>query len=617
MFSTSPLSVYLVIGLSLLLFGAIAYLIFKQATRRRFALQTALHLLAGAALSMMALQPGWQTQDALRQVVLITPGAEASVVRAFADTADSKFEVFSLDSSPNWQKIFKQVKPLPDAAYMNRHFNGIHTLHVFGYGLHRYEWTQLKLSKILFHPTPPAAGVKNIQWQRNRKQGQPLQIQGTLAGLPEEELILYLADPGGVLDSLIFHNQKETTFSFTTLPKKAGKALYQLRAKTSAKDLIFSERLDVFVEAADILKILILQSAPTFEMKHLKNWLTANQNAVAIRSTISRQRYRYEFINQPEMALDRISKTLLENFDLVIADSRHFNQLLASERTAITEEVTQHGLGLLIFPDNDFLTEKRTRRGPSDVFHIKFRKFEDLDYRLVKLSLTTPLDKQTTLIQSLPFEIEAQWGMQAIFQDEMSRMVAGRSQQGKGALAVTLVTNSFKWILEGNASFHAAYWSQLLSAVARRDADRDIWRIIPEGPVFTNQPLVLQMFSSSEKPTTRMASTSQSPQQLALLQDRNFPSHWQGRFWPRKSGWHRAESQAGPPFWFFVHRRSSWQTYQQWQKIEDTRQAALLSQFQAEESPTQTYPRLRRLPASWFFTIFLSCMAVLWFIRKL
>lgn len=40
-------------------------------------------------------------------------------------------------------------------------------------------------------------------------------------------------------------------------------------------------------------------------------------------------------------------------------------------------------------------------------------------------------------------------------------------------VGVSLIRDSYRWILEGNAYYHAGYWSHLLSELARKDSQQE------------------------------------------------------------------------------------------------------------------------------------------------
>ncbi len=102
-----------------------------------------------------------------------------------------------------------------------------------------------------------------------------------------------------------------TPFSLEAVPRQAGRYLYRLVLVEASGDTLAVEPFGVSVEAPVPLRVLVLQGAPRFETRYLKNWLAEEGGRMVIRSTISRDRYRTEFLNLPERDLSRLTPAVL------------------------------------------------------------------------------------------------------------------------------------------------------------------------------------------------------------------------------------------------------------------------------------------------------------------
>jgi hypothetical protein len=193
-----------------LLFAGIAWLIFRGAKRQRRALRLAANLIALLALLAMALQPQWLSRTESLEAVLVTPGADLNAWQNLPDSIKTLPLIFSLDEKIKWETAHQTI---PDIAYLKRNHPAIAKLHVVGHGLNDYDWEELDSIQIKPYFTPLPAGIKQAFWPQELALGQPLRIQGILAGLGGKENWLYLADPGGVVDSMAVTRKRKRHFN--------------------------------------------------------------------------------------------------------------------------------------------------------------------------------------------------------------------------------------------------------------------------------------------------------------------------------------------------------------------------------------------------------------------
>ena len=80
-----------------------------------------------------------------------------------------------------------------------------------------------------------------------------------------------------------------------------------------------------------------------------------------------------------------------------------------------------------------------------------------------------------------PRELVQTPGLEPLVADGAGRVLAARRAQGRGAVAVSLLEDSFRWVLEGSAAVHGGFWSHLVEQLAKPLA-APAWRL-PEGPI--------------------------------------------------------------------------------------------------------------------------------------
>jgi len=580
----------------------------RRQDRRRLKLQILAIAVSVFALLMLALRPQWRTDLKITAAILITSGTDASQFRDFLNSNTRVSRVFSLDKNAD----FREAMTVPDLGFINRNYPEIRVLHVFGHGLHDYDWQEVKDVTVQFHRSPPGPGIQNIWWKRSVHLGEQVGVQGQIIGA---EGWLVLIGPGGTVDSTEISSQKNILFELVFTPADTGRFIYNLMFKTRENSLVFEEPIDVSVESVRNMKILILENAPRFETKYLKNWLAEQKHSVVIRTTISRERFRFEFLNHAKVSLNRLTANLLKDFDLILIDGKSLQSLSNAERNAIKSGITAAGLGALIIPDEIVLNGGgNTFSGRSFFLDFNFEKFPDLEYRTVKLTL--PNFKGITIEATAePFAIKEEVGLKPIIKDNTGQILAGVSHRGKGLIGTSLIRNSYKWLLAGESQYHAAYWSRLINELAKEDSNSEFWKIRP-APVFVDQPVALQLVTSSNNSHGIVTAESCEPDEIYLRQDRINPRQWFGIYWPKHAGWHRVSTQKGNPFWFYAQKPDQWRSWQQNQKIVDTEQFAALSAMK-EESVAETTQRFQPISLLWFFLLFLASSTFLWLERKI
>jgi hypothetical protein len=607
------------------LFSAIAllpiFVFVRQEVRRanRRFLPARISAVAVAVLSLMlvALQPRWLVRSKPTEALLITPGADSQTVRAPADSINASL-VFSLDGLEKWRSIFPQAQTIPDVAYLKRHHPEVRFVHVLGFGLNDYDWAELDSVSIKLHASPLPLGIKWMDWKRELVAGERLRVSGIVTGLDGQEHMLYLTDPGGVVDSVKVSAKGDARFEFTATPHESGRFLYEIIMRSNDNDILFREKISVNVVEPQPLRILLLENSVSFETRHLKNWLGKNRNRLAIRSTISRDRYRFEFQNHPQVDLKVMSSDLLDRFDLAIIDSRTLSLLSTSERKTLRAAVERKGLGVLIRPDEVVLSPNQQRFSDHGFFlNFRFEEFPELEYRMIRPFWFGLHDSSITKIPAEPFAIQPDWGMKPLVNDEMERTIAAAYRRGQGQVAISLIRDSYRWILEGNAQHHAAYWSHIFSELARKNSYEDRWAITSKRPSIIDQPVQFVLATISLQPIGLLTTEEGAQDSIFLRQDIVHSQRWFGTFWPKETGWHSIATVNGNSFWFYVYEKNYWQIVQQAQKVEATKRFVMQNprEGRRDDHPAARTPEA--IPLFSFFLAFLLASTFLWIERKL
>jgi hypothetical protein len=289
-----------------------------------------------------------------------------------------------------------------------------------------------------------------------------------------------------------------------------------------------------------------------------------------------------------------------------------------SERDALRLAVEQEGLGVLLIPDDALLTARNKKFSEHDFF-IGFRleEFANLDHRLSKPILPGFLMKDITPVPAEPYAIAFDWGMRTLLKDEKENLMAVAYHRGRGLVGLSLIRESYRWVLEGNAKYHAAYWTHLLSELSRQDKQRDRWRLTNDILPMIDRPVYLSLETSNPHPVGLVTTDTEKPDSVFMQQSLVDSQRWFGAYWPRQAGWHGVATAGGDPFWFYVYQKTNWLVAQQTQKVEATRRRAAQNANLLNSNLLRHREVARPLPLYWFFIAFISSSAYLWLERKL
>ncbi|MDQ3683810.1 MAG: hypothetical protein M3352_12180, partial [Bacteroidota bacterium] len=336
---------YIVIGLSFLL---LVFLLLKEIRRQnkgKLLLRIVASVVAIISLACIALPINYhktKTIDSKNEAILLTEGFSKDSLERFLNLRKKNIPVFTLDESLVSAKKYNASLATDPGIFSK---NDISALHVFGYGLEKQDLEGLKQT-IIFHPSKIKTGITLINWQTKVQSGEKLYVQGKFNNASSAKKII-LSGFGITLDSTIIPANKNQNFELTTIPKHTGRTIYSLLV-VDGKDTIQKEPLPVQVQQGELLKILILASSPDFENKFLKNWLAQKGYEVAVRTAISKNKFDKEYVNTPVVNLNRITSSLLDKFDIIIADAAELASIGRQELATLQSYIIQKNKGLIV-----------------------------------------------------------------------------------------------------------------------------------------------------------------------------------------------------------------------------------------------------------------------------
>lgn len=505
-----------------------------------------------------------------------------------------------------------QAQSITNVGEWKKEFPAFKKVHLLGYGLPEYALSQLDSLPVVLHLSQPPLGFTYIHWPRQINKGERVRVSGQYHLLGASEAWLYLSVGGEKRDSVkITATRLDTTVGFQLehQPKEAGSYLYQLQVQHGREQQ--TEPVPVVVRAPQPLRILILSAFPSFEIKFLKNLLAQQQHAVALRTQISQGQFDTEWLNQPKASLGRLSPSLLNKYDLLIADTQALQQLSASETQALQQAIAAEGLGLLALPDEWPLRQSIPLLQPFSA-----QRTTAQDSRLVRVQWSES-EAISPEVTSIPYAFESTGATKSLVTESAGATLVAQQSRGWGKVAASLLTDTYRWALASKSGVYETYWTFLVQQLARKTWTAQEWTI-PPLPVM-DQPASLQLsyFTSDSMatPVGEIYTADSVRTAIHFRQDPLLPHLWTSTFWPESGGWHRVRtsSEEGTAFYVFAH--GDWQTVRQAQRREQNRalhQSATpaLKAFQAISIPYE-------VPAIYFFLLFLVCSGFLWLEEKL
>jgi len=545
-------------------------------------LRSIAHVVAWLALLGIALRPSWRRSLPADEAVLVTPGADAPVVRRLVDSLGAA-------------RVFPDPADLPAGGATLRR------LHVAGWGLEPEQWSDLEARgfSVVAHPTPLPAGFARVAWSSDPVLGEGLQIEGRTSGLARGTTVS-LVDPAGELDSTRVGN--DGTFRIDARPSGTGRQLYVLQAGAAR------ETLAVDVRPPPQRRLLILTAAPTFETGALRDWLARRGGAIAIRTAVSRERYRTEFVNRDRVALTPLRDRLLSQFDVVQIDGRSLAGLTAAERAALRRSVTEQGLGVLVIPDTA-LFDRAMRFSERDFFaDFDLRPIGDLEARSIRPTWATLGTASVGPVSSPPYTLADRFGVLALMGDGVGGTAAQVTTRGAGRVGISLVNGSARWLRTGRRDLYSGYWSTLVAAVATGGAPSPTRPLIATaGPWLVHRPVEIGV---REPDTVRMVLVrppSGMVDSVFLASDPLRPDERRGMYWPREIGWHDVGAAS-----FYVQPGTAWWARQAAQRLDAMERHASGRTEAQPVHQTTSVP----IPLGWLFGLFVLGAAVVWSGRR-
>ena len=426
------------------------------------------------------------------------------------------------------------AKPFKNAIELQEQHLANHNIeYVVGEGLLLHQLDKLKEITFSYIPTRIPGGLVGLsledRYEANRK-GTVTASYNNNAG----RSLISLYGPAGAEDSVIISNKGVSRFSLSFLPRQAGNFVYTVTVRDSTKSSM--ETVPIHVSDSRKLEILFLQYHPSFETQYLKSFLSEKNHRMILRSQLSKNNFRNEFINRESVSVSRLSEQLLSDMDLVVADATSLNMLTAQEKADLEKSI-KLGLGLLSLPP--------IGKMPSDYFPFK-------TIAVKKDTTVISVGRKSFTLPSSPVRVQKQQGVIPLLSSK-SGYLNGYTFHRAGKIGFQLLHETFQLRLAGDSLAYAEIWAPLLENVARRKEENSSIKIVTPFPWYEDEPIKIEVLSATDKIKLMDDST------LIPLQENFFLDNvWHGRTWGSKKGWHLLTTDHGVVKPYYVHSRPAW-----------------------------------------------------------
>lgn len=534
------------------------------------------------------------------------PTSSAAILLTDAYSPDSLRQLLGRlgTTTPVWRYAVPvaDTPTLSNLPALRQRLPHLQTLHVLGQGLPSADMDALRGLRLVAHTDFPALGFRSAAWSRQPELGQPWAVEGYFAGRSGPTWVSLHA--AGVGRDSVRLPAGRGVFRLRFTPRAEGRALYRLVAR-QANGVVAQEPVPLEVRPARPLRVLLLAAAPSFEIRFLKNYLASHQHAVAVRTGVSRGVVQTESLNLPTPpGLTRLTPTLLARFEVVVADAASLAGLASAETAALGQSIRAGTCGLLLLAEAAGVPRSLPAGSAFQVQALPATAAapQPLTWPEVPARLNAPLSAV----------LRPAAGLLPLVTTGRQQVVAAHRRVGLGRVGVTTLTETFPWLLQGNAAAYDAYWSRLLTAVLPTTEAAATVQPLALWPR-PNTPLLLRVTGAPASVLKVRPAMATTPGAVALRQDEYVPEWTTAPYWPTAPGWHEAQTGAAR-HWFYVFRPTDWRgpAYQQWQQTAATgRLESVVQSTNATELHRTTWPRW------WGYLLFLLGAGLLWLEEKL
>ncbi|TDF41963.1 hypothetical protein EYS14_03725 [Alteromonadaceae bacterium M269] len=570
-----------------------------------------------------------QEKQQRSELYLLTPGFTTVERNSFSENDTVLALVTKMNAQeeltlPNNAKRITNLYPISSALESNPSVN------ILGNGLAEKQWQELRLISqqdfgVKFFPSELGSGLIDVTWQKSNVIGQRVKVSGSFQSRSDGLYELSIIEPSGaVLDTTVVKPNERFVLDF--VPKASGFWRYNLRVESSDV-VLYEEPVSVYVETPEALNTLIKQSAPSFETRHVQNWLSEYGNQITVVTQISREKHLVQHINRQSetdinapslsdevLKAGELTAELLQKTDLLLMDGRAFVQMPKEQKQLVEESVNQ-GLGVLLILDETLFNFLQTE--DTSLSHLLRFDVTEFDSELAQSSYQSLINWGGNAVDfpipTSPYHLHSETA-DALAYDNREHPVVLNQKLGKGHIALSTISHSYQWKTAGAELSYGQFWQMLVSQVARR-SDKNRWLEQPRNQSYSvgvNYRLCAKV--DNEGNTANYLTPTGTQIDFAMTVANIDKSWYCGYFQPTKAGWYQfrlsEKSELQDSIYLYVNSDRDWMMANA--KLNHD---ATLSRVKTSEKSenTPSYKPFNKLPIG---LLLIACLAGLWIERR-
>lgn len=537
-----------------------------------FLLNCFIAIIGLTALAFMVLRPTWDKVVEGR-AILITEGYEQS----------------QLDSLKNNSETSRFINYLTGTSLTHR-LDSIKEVTLIGDGLKPYDLWQLENKDVTYVKGNKPKGIIRVTYTKDNFIGDKFKVSGAYRSIASTNKLV-LQNSGGLnLDSVVINKKGLSSFSLETNLKTSGKFVFTIVEKDSLNEVLASEPLPFIVKRKKQLRVLIINQFPSFETKYLKNFLSEEGHEIVVRSQITEDKFKFEYLNTDKSPVYRFTRNNLKDFDLLVLDGPSLFSLSQKAKVVVQEEVRENGLGVFVQPSDQVL-----RRS---LDFIDFETKAD-NAKTIQISNVPNVN-----IEKYAYQFKEK-GLKRILVDNYGLSVS----KGKGRIATSILYNTYQLILQGKNSAYKQIWTRIIQTVAKREelsskigTNQEI--------IFKDEPFHFNYQSKMEPP--QFEHRKESP--IPMIKDLVIKDMWHGTIYPNTLGWSRITSVKDSllSLDYFVMKDDNWKSVQRLKTQQENNRY-----FRGGNTNNSSTMMPEELERFWFLLLVVLSFGYLWLYPKL
>jgi hypothetical protein len=596
----------------------------------RFTGVVLLNVIAAICIASWLFDIRWQSPDIVSATLLTQNSDEVAVpaytVEGALYTLDRRAPADS--DSTVLLNLYQLAAAEPD----------LQQLQIVGDGLSRAQWDRLTKTlgrplSVTFVQAPPLLGLVDLHWSKRLVPGEYQQVSGKLQGdnlSVNERYSVSLLDPGGAVVAQQTLSQGQG-FVFNFIPRTKGQWVYRLamtELKGGEPDVgkpEVEESVAFEVLPRSMPRVLVVQSAPSFEARQVKRWLGQAGARVSLVTQISQDKHMTQHVNfLPNVPVTDhpIRQRTLHEIDLLIMDGRALTMLSRGDQGYVIQAVAA-GMGLLVTIDASLATQLTVG---GTVGGTAGGTFDGIDW-LTGFSMTQTADNRAEYfgiptwpnsdvefpLPLWPDRLSASAGQSLVRGTDEEVLIAAENH-GLGILALSRINTSYQWQLQGLAQGYGHFWQYLMARISRNDQLPRWYEPLVSTVDYVNQPIKACAQVPNGQP--EMYATGENAPAISMLPTAQWlmPNQHCISAWPMTQGWYqfeiKTESLASKPrLARFIYGDSDWQAWRQ----ADKRRATLAMAGQQKLAPV---PVFRQVDPEMFWWLLVVASSLLWVERR-